>query len=144
MTTVDSLFKEAKCVNCLKVLPVERVHLFRNVRTPSMIESLAFCSKDCEIDFSMKETAGLAKAFLMSMDELSENNMQVIEKKFKVARQRTKNGERKMRTIKCTRCGHLWLTTSTHRMVSCPSCLGKTPNMSMETPPVKKRNGGKR
>ena len=129
MTTVESLFKETRCVGCLKVLPAERVHLFRNAETPSMIESLAFCSKDCEIDFSMKEVADLAKAFLLSMDRLDEDSMRVIERKFKIARQKTKSENRRAKTIKCARCGHAWLTTSKHRMVSCPSCLGKTPNI---------------
>jgi len=130
MTSIESMFKDAKCANCLKVLPVERVHLFRSGEQPHKTESLTFCSKDCEIDFSMKDIAGLAKAFLLSMNELDEDSMRIIERKFKIARQKAKSEIRRVKTIKCARCGHTWLTTSKHRMVSCPSCLGKTPNVA--------------
>ena len=35
--------------------------------------------------------------------------------------------------MKCKKCGYEWKTKSTHRFVSCPSCLGKVKNlMDME------------
>ena len=128
MTAVDSMFKEAKCASCLKVLPVERVHLIRCGEQPHKTESLTFCSKECEIDFSMKGVADLAKAFLLSMSELAEDSVKVIEKKYPIAKHGVKSGIKRAKTIRCARCGHSWLTTSKHKMVSCPSCLGKTPN----------------
>jgi phage FluMu protein Com len=133
MKTIESMFKEARCTCCNKVLPVERVHLFRSVETPSMIDSLTFCSKDCDIDFNMKGVADLAKAFLLSMNELDEDSMRVIERKFQIARQKANSEVKSARTIKCGRCGHAWMTTSKHKMVSCPSCLGKTHNMHGES-----------
>lgn len=141
MTSVESLFADAKCFSCSKMLPVERAHLFRNAQSPSKIERITFCSKDCEIDFSTKGTADLAKAFLLSMNELSEDSMRVIERKFKIARDRVQSESKIARTIKCERCGHAWLTTSAHKMVSCPSCLGKTPNLFSEPAPAKRARG---
>jgi hypothetical protein len=128
MTTVESMFNEAKCANCLKVLPVRRVHLFRNGEQPHKTESLTFCSKDCEIDFSMRGIADLAKAFLLSINELDESSIRVIEKKFRIEEQRTKSESVRAKTITYAYCGHAWLTTSKHKMVSCPSCLHKTSN----------------
>jgi formylmethanofuran dehydrogenase subunit E len=128
MTTVESMFNEAKCASCLRVLPIERVHLFRRGEQPHKTESLTFCSKDCEIDFSMKGVADLAKAFLLSRNEINEGSIKVIEKKYPIIKQKVIGENRKAKTIRCARCGHTWLTTSNHKMVSCPSCLGKTPN----------------
>jgi rubrerythrin len=128
MTTVESMFRKAKCASCLRVLPVERVHLFRCGEQPHKTESLTFCSKDCEIDFSTKGVADLAKAFLLSVNELNEDSIKVIEKKYPIVKQKVKDENKSGKTIRCARCGHTWLTTSKHKMVSCPSCMGKTPN----------------
>ena len=121
------MFNEAKCASCLKMLPVERVHLFRCGEQPHKTESLTFCSKKCEINFNMKSVADLAKAFLLSKNELDKNSVKVIENKYPTLKHEM-SGNGKAKTIKCTRCGHTWLTTSKHKMVSCPSCLGKTSN----------------
>jgi rubrerythrin len=62
------------------------------------------------------------------MNELNEDSIKVIGKKYPTIKHRIKGESKRAKTVKCARCGHTWLTTSNHKMVSCPSCLGKTPN----------------
>lgn len=40
-----------------------------------------------------------------------------------------KGGVDNMVEIKCKHCGYKWVTNSEMMMVSCPSCLKKTPNI---------------
>jgi len=36
--------------------------------------------------------------------------------------------EENLKKVKCSHCGYEWNTRSTHKYVSCPSCLGKVKN----------------
>ena len=43
------------------------------------------------------------------------------------------------RQIKCSKCGYEWTTNSKLLYISCPSCLTKIPNTSMDHKLLKKR-----